>query len=98
MYSISKYTKDKAKELGVVVFSAEKYPYKLEIYNKKDGVFIGYIGDRNYADYPTYLAGEKQGLYPSGYADERRRLYHIRHNKDMSKVGSKGYYAGNLLW
>jgi hypothetical protein len=31
-------------------------------------------------------------------ADERRRLYKIRHKKDRSVKGSAGYYADKLLW
>ena len=32
------------------------------------------------------------------YADERRRLYKIRHNKDRLVKNSNGYYADKLLW
>jgi hypothetical protein len=32
------------------------------------------------------------------YADERRRLYKIRHSKDRNVKGSDGYYADKLLW
>jgi len=32
------------------------------------------------------------------YADERRRLYKMRHEKDRNKVGSPGFYADKLLW
>ena len=32
------------------------------------------------------------------YADERRRLYKIRHSKDRNVRGSDGFYADKLLW
>jgi hypothetical protein len=32
------------------------------------------------------------------YADYRRALYHHRHKKDMHKVGSRGWFAGLILW
>ena len=32
------------------------------------------------------------------YADERRRLYKIRHKNDRNKRGTNGYYADKLLW
>jgi hypothetical protein len=46
---------------------------------------------------------EKQGVKPKGYANERRRLYHIRHGKEPEKLGdeylgSPAYYAKELLW
>ena len=31
-------------------------------------------------------------------ADERKRLYKIRHKKDITKKGTPGYYAYKLLW
>ena len=43
-------------------------------------------------DYPSYIETEGKK-----YADERRRLYHLRHSKDNIK-GTKGWYALNILW
>jgi Mn-dependent DtxR family transcriptional regulator len=45
---------------------------KIDVY--KDEKKLASIGDINYSDYGTYL--EKKG---KKYADERRRLYRIRH-------------------
>jgi hypothetical protein len=32
------------------------------------------------------------------FADERRKLYKIRHSKDRKITGSNGWYADKLLW
>ena len=54
---------------------------------------VASVGAIGYGDYPTYIKtkGKK-------YADERRRLYKIRHSSNRKKVGSNGYYADKLLW
>jgi hypothetical protein len=51
------------------------------------------VGDPNYLDYPSFLryCGKK-------IADEKRKLYKIRHQKDRTVKGSPGYYADQLLW
>jgi hypothetical protein len=51
------------------------------------------VGAIGYGDYPTFK--QTKGKQ---YADERRRLYRIRHQKDMKKINSNGYFAGKLLW
>jgi hypothetical protein len=32
------------------------------------------------------------------YADERRRLFKIRHQKNRTKEGSDAWFADQLLW
>jgi hypothetical protein len=32
------------------------------------------------------------------FAEYKRRLYKLRHKKDIEKINSPGYYAGNILW
>jgi hypothetical protein len=91
-YKIKQYTLDKARELGVQVFPSDNPKYKIEIYND-DGVFMFYGGSPLYSDYPTYL--ETDGYM---YADERRRLYRLRHRKEIEKVGSRGWWIAELLW
>jgi hypothetical protein len=93
MYSISKYTKDKADELGLKLFPSQNPKKKLEVYNKVSGNFMGYIGGGGFFDYEMYLKA-----YGKEYADERRRLYYTRHSKDISRVGSKGWLSWVLLW
>jgi hypothetical protein len=66
--------------------------YKLDIYDK-NGEYITSCGAYGYKDYPTYI--KERGLE---YANRRRELYKIRHNKDRIVKGSRGYYADQLLW
>ena len=92
MYQITQYTYDKARQLGVQVLPSEKKKYKLDIYDR-NGRFITSVGASGYLDYPTYT--RERG---KDYANERRRLFKIRHEKDRTKVGSRGWFADQLLW
>lgn len=91
VYKITSYSKKKAKTLGVTI-------KKSKVKNKKIAVFknnkkIADIGDDRYNDYPTYI--KKKG---KAYANKRRTLYKIRHEKTRKKKGSKSYYADKILW
>ena len=92
MYLISTYTKKKAKKLNVIVLPSEKKNKKIDVYDVY-GNFIVSIGDINYLDYPNYTK-----IYGKKIADERKRLYKIRHKKDRLVKGTAGYYADQLLW
>jgi hypothetical protein len=87
-YTITKYTKQKAKELGVTVKPSTNKNKKIDVY--KDGEKIASCGAIGYYDYPTYMLE-----YGQEYADEKRRLYHLRHKNDK---GMNGLYALALLW
>ena len=91
-YNITDYTKQQAEKLGVTVKPSSNVKKKLDVFDK-NGKLITKIGDSNYKDYGTYI--KEKGL---AYADKRRELYKIRHNKDRKTKGSTGYYADNLLW
>lgn len=97
MYQIKPYSYKKAKELDVIIFPSSNPKYKIEVYDKKNGIFINYIGDAKYYDFPTYIDMENAGIVPKGYADKRRILYHKRHNKTYEKY-SKGNLAKEILW
>ena len=90
-YSITLYTKKQAKKIGVEVKPSKVKGKKIDVFKK--GKKVASVGAIGYGDYPTYLKtkGKK-------YADERRRLYKIRHQNNRTKVGSNGYYADKLLW
>jgi len=92
MYDILPYTYYKAKQLGVHVFPSDNPKYKLEVYDA-DGLFLCYVGAASYSDYPHYVQS-----HGKQYADKRRQLYKQRHEKDRHHIGSKGYYADQLLW
>ena len=87
MYNITKYSFERAKELGVDIKPSSKKNKKIDVF--KDEKFLVSIGDINYKDYPTYI--QEKGL---SYAKERRRLYNIRHknDKELTKKYSK------ILW
>lgn len=88
MYKIKDYSYKKAKELGVEIKTSNKKNKKIDVLRK--GKVIASIGDKNYKDYPTYI--QEKGL---SYANERRRLYNIRHKNDKGIVGK---YAKAILW
>jgi len=92
MYKIKQYSYDKAKILGVQIFPSDNPKHKIEVYDKK-GIFICYIGDPKYSDYPTYL--ETDGEV---YAHSRRLAYRKRHAKEANKKGTRGFYAYHILW
>lgn len=90
MYKINKYSKHRAKELGVEIVPSDIKNKKIDIY--KDGQYIFSIGDVRYMDYSMYLQ------YGKDVADKHRKNYYIRHAKDIKNIGSKGYYAAMILW
>jgi len=93
MYKINSYTFRQAKKIHVKVKPSRKGKYKLDVFDEKTNKFITSIGANGYSDYPTFIKtkGKK-------FADERRRLYKIRHEKDRHVKNSRGYYADKLLW
>ena len=97
LYIIKPYSYQQAEKLGVQIFPSDNPKKKIEVYDS-EGDFICYIGDPQYLDYPSYMELEDRGLAPKGYAKERRRLYRIRHKKELDKKGSPGWYASKLLW
>jgi hypothetical protein len=91
-YTITAYTKKKAKELGVIVKPSKVKGKKIDVFNSK-GEKIADIGALGMGDYPTYL--KEKG---KEYADSRRKLYKQRHEKDRHVKNSDGWYADKLLW
>jgi len=92
LYKILPYTINKAKQLNVIIVPSENKNKKIDVYDVY-GNFIVSIGDINYLDYPNYTK-----KYGKKIADERKRLYKIRHKKDRLVKGTAGYYADQLLW
>jgi len=95
-YKITTYTKNKAKYLGVSVRPSKTKGKKIDVL--KNGIKVASVGALGYADYPTFMEMEKKGLVPAGTAKRRRSAYKSRHIKDRKVVGSRGYYADQLLW
>jgi len=91
-YKIYKAQFDNAKKLGVTIKPSENKHKKVDVFNK-DNKKIASIGSIRYQDYHSYIK-----LKGKDYAETRRRLYKIRHNKTRGIVGSKSYYADRILW
>lgn len=87
-YIVQPYTFRQARKLGVYVKASRRANYKIDVFNK-DGDYLFSGGSMGYSDYPTYL--KERG---KDYADERRRLYHIRHKNESAR----GRAIAFLLW
>ena len=98
-YIIRDWTKKQAKKHKLIVYPAENGKHKLEVYDDK-GLFLGNVGAIGYNDYAQYLDIEKAGLVPKGYANERRRLYHLRHRKEkgFDEPYTRSWLSKVLLW
>jgi len=90
-YKIKPYSLQQAQKLGVAIKPSKNPAKKIDVFknNKK----VASVGAVDYNDYPTWI--EKEG---KSYANERRRLYKQRHQKDRQRKGSAGWYADKLLW
>lgn len=90
-YTITAYTKRQAKKLGVVVKPSKVKGKKIDIF--KNGKKVASVGALGYGDYPTFMRTKGKA-----YADERRKAYKKRHQKNRIKRNTNGYYADKLLW
>lgn len=91
-YKIKPYSYAQAKKLGVKIKPSDKPDKKIDVMDWNNNYILS-IGAKSYKDYPTYL--EEKG---KEYAEERRRLYKIRHEKNRHKLGTASYYSSNILW
>ena len=89
MYEIKQYSYKKAEELGLKIRPSTRKGKKIDVYKGDD--YLTSIGSSNYKDFPTYLLenGEE-------YAEKRKRLYHIRHQKDLTHF--RGFLSMYILW
>jgi hypothetical protein len=90
-YTITKYTRDRAKALGVVVKKSKNKKKKLDVF--KDKKKIASVGAIDYGDFPTFMRTKGKE-----YADKRRKAYKKRHQKYRNIKGTNSYYADKLLW
>ena len=90
VYIITDYSYKKAEKNGLTIKPSTKKNKKIDVY--KNNKFIASIGDVRYNDYPTYIL-----KYGKKYADERRKLYYIRHNINSLKY-SPDNLAELILW
>ena len=88
-YHITKYSYDKAKELGVEIKPSTNKNKKIDVFkNDKKIASIGAIG---YLDFPNFVI--KKGLE---YANQKKKLYKLRHKKDLNSKNGK--WANKILW
>jgi hypothetical protein len=85
-YKITDYSYNQAKKLNVEIKPSSNKKKKIDVY--KNGTLIASVGDIRYQDYAHLLQTNPT------LAEERRRLYHIRHTKNT--VGER--FAKQLLW
>ena len=91
MYSIKPYTNKQAQLIGVTVKPSTNKNKKIDVY--KDNKKIASVGALGMKDFPTYI--KEDGLV---YANQRRKLYKLRHEKDRHVKWSNGWLADKLLW
>jgi hypothetical protein len=91
-YRIKNHTLAQARKLGVTVKPSTVEGKKIDVFNRK-GEKLASVGALGYGDYPTFK--EQKG---KEFADNKRRLYKMRHQKDRVVRGTPGWYADKLLW
>ena len=88
-YKITDYSYQKAKQLNVDIKPSTNKNKKIDVFkNNKKIASIGAIG---YLDYPNFI--KKNGLE---YANQRKKLYKLRHKKDLNSKNGK--WASAILW
>ena len=92
VYQIKPYSYEQAKKLNVEIKPSTRKDKKIDVY--KDNKYICSIGDIHYYDYTTYI----QYYEKKTYANERRKLYKQRQNKNRNIKNSSGYFADKILW
>ena len=90
-YKITSYTLKKARKLGLEIKPSSNKTKKLDVFRKDKK--IASIGAYGMKDYPTYQIENGKR-----YANTRRRLYKIRHNRDRKKRWTRGWLSDQLLW
>lgn len=90
-YKIKAYSKQQAQKLGVKIKPSTNPKKKVDVY--KDGEKIASIGAAAYMDYPSWMIEKGPE-----YAEKRRKLYKIRHQKDRTVKNSAGWFSDRILW
>ena len=91
MYEIKARQRRNAKKLNVEIKPSTNKKKKLDVF--KDGKKIASIGAIAYSDYATYIQDKGKE-----FADKRKMLYRIRHDKTRKIIGSNSYWAYKILW
>jgi hypothetical protein len=91
MYKITNRQRINAQSLGVAIKPSTNKSKKIDVFN--NGKKIASSGAMGYKDFDIHLKESGRA-----YAEERRRLYQIRHKDNRNKKGTPGYYADRILW
>jgi hypothetical protein len=91
MYKITDRQRLKAQLYGVKIKPSTNKSKKIDVF--KNGQKIASIGAMGYKDFDIHL--KESG---KAFAEERRRLYKIRHAKNRNKMGTPGFFADRILW
>jgi len=91
MYKITDRQKRNAQSLGVTIKPSTNKSKKIDVF--KNGQKIASIGAMGYKDFDIHL--KENGRE---YANERRRLYKIRHKDNRNVKGTPGFFADRILW
>lgn len=91
MYEITPQHRLNAKKLGVEIRPSTNKNKKIDVFrgDKK----LASIGATGYKDYEIYLRESGKKI-----ADEKKRLYKLRHEKDRHIKDSPGWWADQILW
>ena len=100
-YTITQYSKNQAKKLGVIIKPSTRKGKKIDVFkkvkDKKSGKMVlkklASIGAIGYGDFPTFTKTKGKD-----FANKKRKAYKARHEKDRHKAGSAGFYADKILW
>ena len=88
-----KYKEDLEEQIKQKIDSHCSSKCRIFIFIFLNGKFLFSGGSPTYLDYPHFIKSKGKE-----YADERRRLYSIRHFKEIQNVRSRGWYISKLLW
>jgi len=91
-YTITSHTKTQATRLNVIVKPSKLKSKKIDVFDKS-GKKLASVGAIGYGDYGTYIKTKGKE-----FANNRRRLYKIRHQRTRKIKGSRSYWADQLLW
>lgn len=100
-YTITQYSKNQAKKLGVIIKPSTRKGKKIDVFkkvkDKKSGKMVlkklASIGAIGYGDFPTFTKTKGKD-----FANKKRKAYKARHEKDRHIKGTAGYYADKILW
>ena len=93
-YTITQYTKQQAKKLGVEVKPSRVKGKKIDVF--KNGKKVASVGAIGYGDYPTYIKTKGKA-----YADERRKAYKkdtkVTDIKEVQTDGTQTNFYGKIM-